>query len=308
MRWLQYLGVVSVLASCNIAQERNKDSITSGSLILGSDLSYTILADAETFAYTHLNPYAKIETRYSPESELFQLLLNDSIQSAITSRPLNDEELKYFKSKQRLPQSTLIARDGVALIVNPEVNDTIITLNQLRSICLGKATRWEELYNGARKGEIRVVLENFNGCNARTLLEKFSLEKLPPTFYALESSNEVFEYVNENPEALGVVSLSWLSDEEDSVCARYRSMIRTMGIIDSSNVDRPGLARRPFQAYVFDQTYPLTRDVYYIRAGMSGSLGTGFGNHLIGEKGQLIIHKLGMVAAKTPNRTIRITE
>ena len=30
--------------------------------------------------------------------------------------------------------------------------------------------------------------------------------------------------------------------------------------------------------------------------------------HLIGEKGQLIIHKLGMVAAKTPNRTIRITE
>ena len=118
MRCAQYLWLALVFASCNVAQERDRDSITSGRLKLGADLSYTILADAETFAYTHLNPYAKIETRYSPESDLFQLLLKDSIQSAITSRPLNDEELEYFKSKQRLPQSTLIARDGVALIVN----------------------------------------------------------------------------------------------------------------------------------------------------------------------------------------------
>ena len=186
--------------------------------------------------------------------------------------------------------------------------DTVITLNQLHSICLGNVTRWEEIYAGSRKGEIKMVLENFNGCNARTLKEKFGLEKLPPTFYALETSNEVFEYVKANPESMGIVSLSWLSDEEDSVCAQYRSAIRLMGIIDATNKDRPSLARRPFQAYVFDNTYPLTRDVYYIRTGLSGSLGTGFGNHLIGEKGQLIIHKLGMVAAKTPNRTVRIIE
>ena len=308
MRCAQYLWLALVFASCNVAQERDRDSITSGRLKLGADLSYTILADAQTFAYTHLNPYAKIETQFLPESELFQLLLKDSIQAAITSRPLNEQELAYFRSIQRMPQSTLIARDGMALIVSPEVRDTVITWGQLRSICSGKLTRWEEVYSGSRKGEIRIVLENFNGCNARTLLDKFSLEKLPSTFYSLESSNDVFEYVRANPEALGIVSLSWLSDEEDSICARYRSMIRPLGIVDSANVDRPGLPRRPFQAYVFDQTYPLTRDVYYIRTGMSGSLGTGFGNHLIGEKGQLIIHKLGMVAAKTPNRTIRITE
>ncbi|MFM7105275.1 MAG: PstS family phosphate ABC transporter substrate-binding protein, partial [Flavobacteriales bacterium] len=257
---------------------------------------------------THLNKYAQIETKFFPELELFNLLLKDSVQAAITSRALNEEEMAYFKSIQRMPQSTLIARDGVALIVSPSVIDTVITLDQLHSICLGNVKRWEEIYAGSRKGEIKMVLENFNGCNARTLMEKFGLEKLPPTFYALETSNEVFEYVKANPESMGIVSLSWLSDEEDSVCAQYRSMIRLMGIIDPTNKDRPTLARRPFQAYVFDNTYPLTRDVYYIRTGLSGSLGTGFGNHLIGEKGQLIIHKLGMVAAKTPNRTVRIIE
>jgi phosphate transport system substrate-binding protein len=297
-----------VVTSCNVTQERDNDSITSGKLKLGADLSYTILSDAQTFAYTHLNKYAQIETKFFPEIELFNLLLKDSVQAAITSRALSEEEMAYFRSIQRMPQSTLIARDGVALIVSPSVIDTVITLDQLHSICLGNVTRWEEIYAGSRKGEIKMVLENFNGCNARTLMEKFGLEKLPPTFYALETSNEVFEYVKANPESMGIVSLSWLSDEEDSVCTQYRSMIRLMGIIDATNKDRPTLARRPFQAYVFDNSYPLTRDVYYIRTGLSGSLGTGFGNHLIGEKGQLIIHKLGMVAAKTPNRTVRIIE
>jgi phosphate transport system substrate-binding protein len=68
------------------------------------------------------------------------------------------------------------------------------------------------------------------------------------------------------------------------------------------------MPRRPFQAYVFDGSYPLLREVFYIRTGLRGTLGTGFANHLIGEKGQLIIHKMGMVAAKTPNRTVKIVE
>jgi phosphate transport system substrate-binding protein len=102
--------------------------------------------------------------------------------------------------------------------------------------------------------------------------------------------------------------LSWISDAEDSTCAKYRKLIRPLGIIDPSNVIKPDMPRRPFQAYVFDGSYPLLREVFYIRTGLRGTLGTGFANHLIGEKGQLIIHKMGMVAAKTPNRTVKIVE
>jgi len=68
------------------------------------------------------------------------------------------------------------------------------------------------------------------------------------------------------------------------------------------------MPRTPHQAYIFDKSYPLRRDVYYIRTGLRGTLGTGFANHLIGEKGQLIIHKMGMLASKTPNRIIKIKE
>jgi phosphate transport system substrate-binding protein len=64
----------------------------------------------------------------------------------------------------------------------------------------------------------------------------------------------------------------------------------------------------PFQAYILDQSYPYRRDVYVIRTGLKGTLGTGFASFLAGEKGQLIIHKMGMVAAKAPVRTIKIKE
>ena len=79
----QYLILTLVLLSCNVVQDSEKDSITSGNLRLGADLSYAILAEAQTFAYSHLNKYAHIETRFAPEVELFGLLLRDSIQSAI---------------------------------------------------------------------------------------------------------------------------------------------------------------------------------------------------------------------------------
>jgi phosphate transport system substrate-binding protein len=114
--------------------------------------------------------------------------------------------------------------------------------------------------------------------------------------------------VSENPSAIGVISLSWFSDRDDPKSKEILSKVRPVGIVDPSNTDRPTLARRPYQAYVFDQSYPLRRDVYYIRTGLKGSLGTGFASHLAGEKGQLIIHKMGMVAATSPVRQVKIVD
>ena len=103
-----------LLSACNVAQDKNKETITSGVLKLGVDESYSLLMDTEVFTYTHLNKYASIESTVAPESEIVNLLLSDSIQSAVISRALTEEEMAFFKSKQRVPESMLIARDGVA--------------------------------------------------------------------------------------------------------------------------------------------------------------------------------------------------
>jgi phosphate transport system substrate-binding protein len=302
------IGSMLTLSSCNIAQDKNAESITSGTLRLGVDESYSLLMDTEVFTYSHLNKYASIKSNTAPEAEIIEQLLADSIQAAVIGRSLTDEELAFFKSKQRVPESLLIAKDGIALIVHPEHADSIIQLDKIRGLFSGSDSLWSQIQDGGKPNKVKVVFDNQGSCNARSMREKFGIASFPSWCFSEQTTENVINFVHNNPGSLGIISLSWISDAEDSTCARYRKLIRPLGIIDPSNVIKPDMPRRPFQAYVFDGSYPLSRDVYYIRTGLRGTLGTGFANHLVGEKGQLIIHKMGMVAAKTPNRTVKIIE
>jgi len=301
-------ALIVLLVSCNVAQDKNAESITSGTLKLGVDESYSLLMDTEVFTYTHLNKYASIEARTAPETSIVEQLLADSIQAAVIGRALTEEELAYFKSKHRIPESFLIAKDGIALIVHPEHADSVIHIDKVKGIFSGTDSLWSQIQEGGTNRDVKVVFDHSGSCNARSIREKFGITTFPSWCYSEQTTENVINFVHNNPGSLGVISLSWISDAEDSTCAKYRKLIRPLGIIDPSNVIKPNMPRRPYQAYVFDGSYPLRRDVFYVRTGLRGTLGTGFANHLIGEKGQLIIHKMGMVAAKTPNRTVKIVE
>jgi phosphate transport system substrate-binding protein len=301
-------AICFLLQACNVSQDKNTESITSGVLKLGVDESYSLLMDTEVFTYTHLNKYASVESQIGPETEIINLLLADSIQAAVVGRALTEEELLFFKSKQRVPESMLIARDGIALIVHTEHPDSVIHVDKVKGLFAGTDSMWSQIQTGGSNQRVKVVFDHPGSCNARTIREKFGVSEFPNWCFSEQTTDSVINFVHNNPGSIGVISLSWISDAEDSTCARYRKLIRPLGIVDPSNVVKPELPRRPYQAYVFDGSYPLRREVYYIRTGLRGTLGTGFANHLVGEKGQLIIHKMGMVAAKTPNRTIKIVD
>ena len=303
-----FLALALFIVACNVAQDKNVESITSGTLKLGVDESYSLLMDTEVFTYSHLNKYASIEAHTAPEASIIEQLLADSIQAAVIGRELSAEELAFFKSKQRVPESFLIAKDGIALIVHPEHGDSVIHIDKIKGLFNGTDSLWSQIQDGGNNRAVKVVFDHPGSCNARSIREKFGVSSFPSWCFSEQTTENVINFVHNNPGSLGVISLSWISDAEDSTCAKYRKHVRPLGIIDPTNVIKPDMPRRPFQAYVFDGTYPLRRDVYYIRTGLRGTLGTGFANHLIGEKGQLIIHKMGMVAAKTPNRTVKIVE
>jgi phosphate transport system substrate-binding protein len=306
VNWLFFL--LMLFAACNVAQDKNKESITSGNLKIGIDDSYSLMMDSQIYTYTQLNKYAAIVPTYAPEADIIEDMLKDSVQAAVIGRELNAEELAYFKSIQRVPESILIARDGIAFVVHPESADSVMTMDQVSGILTGRDSLWSQVFPSRKSDKIQLVFDNNKSCNARTLKEKFAIDNFPSWCFALRSNAEVIEYVSANRNAIGVISLSWITDMEDPMCRKYRQMIKTIGLIDPSNPVKPQMPRKPLQAYVFDSSYPLRRDVWYIRTGLRGTLGTGFANHLSGEKGQLIIHKMGMVAAKTPTRLVRITE
>lgn len=299
------LIVVIALNSCS-NYDLNADSPTSGKLKIGIDESYTLMMDSQVYVFEQIYKHADIIPTLKPEAEVMKDLMNDSIQEAVVCRELTDDEVKFFESKQRRPEITKIAIDGVAIVVHPENPDTNFTVERLRAIFSGKDSIWT---NSALNGQkMAIVFDNVGSSNARYIKEKFLGESEFPSYcFSANSNQEVMDYVNKNPNAMGVISVAWVSDKDDPTCTTFLNMVKVCGIRDDENALQNDDYRQPAQAYIFDGSYPLTRDLYVIRTGLRGTLGTGFASHLAGEKGQLIIKKMGMMPAIHPTRIVRIT-
>jgi phosphate transport system substrate-binding protein len=296
------------LGSC-APYDRSGDSMTSGTIKAGIDESYSLMIQSQLEVFKGDYPNANIVAEYGPEGDIIEALLKDSIQAAVITRGLTEDEMAMFRSQQKLPEGVRIATDGVALIVNPNNADSVFTLSQVDSLFTGAITSWSQLGSKQSSESVRIVFDHNKSSNARYINERFLKgQPFPENCFAVHSNEEVIEYVNKNAGAIGVISVSWISDRDDSTSQEFLSKVRVAGIIDPSNAERPTMARKPYQAYIYDKTYPLRREVYAIRTSPRTSVGTGFVSFLRGERGQLIIHKMGMVAEQTPARIIRISE
>jgi len=298
----------SFLEACQ-PYNRSGESMTSGSLRAGIDESFTLLMQSEVDVFHNDYPNAKVEALFMPEADVIDALMRDSIQSAVITRDLTEEERAAFRNRQKLPESARIATDGIALIVHRENPDSVLRLSQVDSLFRGTISSWSEVGEEHQGEPVRIVFDNNRSSNARYIRERFLAgAEFPANCFAVHSNSDVIDYVSKNKDAIGVISVAWIADREDSTSQDFLSRVRVIGIIDPSNLDKPSMPRKPYQAYIWDKTYPLRRDVYAIRTSARTSVGTGFVSFLRGERGQLIIHKMGLVAEQTPARIIRISE
>ncbi|MDZ4751447.1 MAG: substrate-binding domain-containing protein [Flavobacteriales bacterium] len=288
--------------------DRNADSIQSGKLKIGIDDSYTLMMDSQIFVFEQIYKYADVVPFLKPEADVITDLLNDSIQAAVICRPLNEAELAMFKAKDRLPESVAIAQDGLAFILHPDKQDSVFTMAQVEGFFTGEVGFWSQISSTGGDDEITIVFDNNKSCNYRYIKERFlKTETFPTNCFAVNSNEEVINYVATHPDAIGVISVSWISDVHDPTANSFVKKVKVAGIIDPANLKKPGMPRKPVPAYIYDKSYPFHRTVYAIRTGLKGTLGTGFVSHLAGEKGQLIMQKMGMVPTTLQVRTVNTT-
>ncbi len=311
MKTIQLLSasLLLILTGCAGKNGNNKpsDTPTSGQVTIGVDESYTPMMDTQIYTFEALYKKAKITPVYKPEAEIIQDLLNDTIRLAVIGRDLTSEEKEYFKKKTHPAFVTPIAIDAVALIVNPENTDSLLTLQTVKDIFSGKDSTWKQINTANNNGSINLVFDNNGSANYRYINEEL-LKGAPisKNAYAKKSNAEVIDYVSKNKNAIGVISVGWICDKKDSTALSFLSKIKVVGISEFENPLDANDYKKPYQAYIYNESYPLRRNVYVVKIGTRSGLGTGFAAHLAGEKGQLIIHKLGMVAAQAPVRLVQV--
>ena len=296
------------LLSCSHGSKKDKhsDTPTTGNITIASDETFSPVIDAVLPVFHSIYKYADIQVSYLPEVEALNLLLKDSVRLAIMSRPLSTKEKEYFHSKKFFPREVQIAIDGIAVLVNPNNPDTLFSVNTIKRIMLGEITEWKQLNPKSKLGKIKVLFDNPKSSIVRFIVD--SITKTGNLGYQLSSMQnnlDVVDFVSKNPNAFGLIGVSWVSNRNDPKSLSFLNKVRVAGISASD----PALnenSYQPFQAYIATGKYPFTRFIYAILSEPRAGLGTGFVSFLASDKGQRIIQKTGVLPITLPVRLVHI--
>lgn len=293
------------LISCQGGTTRLDETPTRGDIRIIADESFQPLVDAEVTTFTSLYINAKIKPLYKPEFDVINDFMNDSVKVIVTSKKLTDDQIQYLRDSLIIARTTAFAWDALALVTNKENNDTLLTYEDIRNVFLGNITRWNELDRRSKPGDIRVIFDNTKSGNIRYFKELFEIENaLPDNFYAVKDNPEVIDFVSKNTDALGIVSVNWISDKDDSLS---RSFIKKVNIVAvSERFSSDGTYYRPDQGSIYLKSYPFVREIFFISRETFHGLGAGLIQWATAEQGQKIVLKMGLVPSTMPIRLVQI--
>ena len=305
-----FLSALLLFYSCDRRKITRTDTETSGVAVIAVDECFSPIVNEELAVFTGLNPEATINPIYTGEHEVFRLLVADSVRLIIAARELSEQEKATIESRKLAVRSQKIARDGIALIVNKGNNDSIISTNQLKKIMTGEISDWNELNPAGKSklGNIRVVFDNPNSSTLRFINDIVTGgEVLSPEIRALATNPEVIDFVAQTPNALGIIGVNWISNPNDSTKLSFDEKIRVMAVGQDDEITLDN-AYKPYPAYLNNKDYPLIRDVFVILTDLRETLPAGFTKFVVGDAGQRIILKAGLVPGTRPIREIYLKE
>jgi len=301
--------VIPFLLSCANKKGSNyNDSPTSGDITIAVDETLAPIIRQEIDVFQSIYISANITDLKVSEIDAFNLLLKDSVRMIIATRALSDEEKKFFAENKVFPKEVKIATDGIALIVHKNNPDSLLALNTIKDIFTGNIKSWDELGTGSELGLIKTVFDHPQSSTAQFAVKSVcNNQPLSPELSAMKNNRDVIDFVAENPGSLGIIGVSWISNQNDTTCMGFLDKVKVVAISRDS-IPTTDNSFQPYQAYLATGDYPLTRDIYAVIADPRIGLTSGFTSFITSDRGQRIILKSGILPVTQPVRIIQVTD
>jgi len=300
--------VLAVACQSGYTGSMYQETPTRGNIYIAVDEAYQLLADSEIATFSIHYKNAKINPVYASEDSALSLFMADSVRMMITSRKLNDNEEAFLKDKLIVPRTTQIAWDALAFLVNRSNRDSLLRYNVIKDMFTGKISSWKQVNSKSGLGDLKIVFDNQGSSNVRMVMKRFGITgSLPPYCYSANSNSQVIDYVESHPESIGIISVNWVSDPDDSITHNFLGRVKVAGITPSFDPDGEEYFK-PHPAYIADKSYPFIREVYAISRETFSGLGSGFIKFMANDQGQRIVLKMGMVPATMPIRLVHISK
>lgn len=299
--------VLGLLCSCNSKTKKDErtDTYSSGAISFASDESFSPIIGEQIDIFESIYQQAKVTPIYTNELDAVNMLMNGKVWLAITTRDYSASEKKNLKDRRFLPRSIKLAYDGLALIVNKENKDTCITVNDIKRILTGQASKWSDIYPNSTLGNFDVVFDNSKSSAVHFCVDSL-LNGKPinsPNIEAVKKSAEVIDYVSKHKNAIGIIGSNWLNDKRDTTNITFKKEITVMGVSKMQTATKVN-SWKPYQYYLYNGNYPLRRTIYALLNDTRTGLPSGFTQFMATYKGQLIFMKAGLLPANG-NFTVR---
>lgn len=265
--------ITTLLAALTLTTIAHADKL----VFKGSDTLGAKLVPQLAEAFKADNPSFSYEISAEGSTTGITALLDKTTDIAMASRPVKPTEVSAGAVKGVSFSPTVVAMDGIAVIVNNENTISGLTKKQIADIFTGTVTDWSDV--GGKSGKISVYTRN----NASGTFQEFKDMAMNKAEYVdtaqkLAGNEQIADEVGKNPNGVGYVGLAY---------------IKATGV---KAVSVGGIALT--DETVRSAKYPYSRPTFFYTNGKATGLAKEFIDFVLGPKGAAIVSRVGFVPTK----------
>jgi phosphate transport system substrate-binding protein len=266
---IRYLAVTLGLFSATLFNANADRLVIKGSDTLGAKLVPQL---AEQFKAQH--PGTTFDIAAEGSTTGIAAIIDGTAEIGMSSRRAKTSEVGAAAAKGKHMKPTIIAYDGLGVIVNASNPIKGLTKKQVEQIFTGDITDWSAV--GGKSGKISIYTRNTSS-GTYSDWKELAMKKRD---YAggsqkMAGHEQIAAEVGKNPNGCGYVGLAYMK----------------AGGIKVVPID--GLM--PSQASVINKTWPYARPTFYYTNGDPSGLAKQFVDFTTGSDGQKIVNRVGFV-------------
>lgn len=245
----------------------------SGQLQLAGSTTIQPLAEVWAENFMAANPDVVVEVQGGGSSVGVTSAGEGTADIGMSSRAIKDSEFETFPNLQVLT----VAYDGIAIVVNPDIELPTLTIDEVRAIFAGEVTNFSEV--GGSDAPITVVSRE-EGSGTRGAFEELVMgEEAVITEDALlqQSNGQVRTLIAETPNTIAYLSFGYLDDSVKGV---------------------PIDGVEPTVENVKNGSYPIFRPLNLETGGDPSPLAQAFLDYTLSADGQVVVEEEGYMTVE----------
>lgn len=253
-----------------------------GNIKIAGSTTVLPLSQVWAEAYMGKNPGVSISVAGGGSGTGISMLLNGTCVIANSSRDAKPKEIATARDANKKLVGTKLAKDGLAIIVNPANDVKNLSISQLNALYSGKWDNWSQV-GGANKRVVLVGRDTSSGTYGFFQEAVLGGKAYAKSMLSMPSNAAVAQAVAQSKDAIGYVGVAYADQFEKSGKVKILAVSKTQA----------DAGIKPTDANVMSGKYPLFRYLMAYTIGSPSGVTGDFMKWCTGPEGQKLVGKAG---------------